>query len=187
MSHPTTLTELVTYLELNPRVRVTSSSDKVPTGEREFVRYEPGFMWFRDRAGEESHIPIGCGHTGSETGLLIGSKGFTFTKFGVDMRFEFVLSHGTRTPANRKRFTLNQIDYRHLINGGILSFLTDPETDTGIQICLADIGFHAMDGEVHAAQKHADSLGHRALLSRVRAVLPGNSPSPQSPPESEVA
>ena len=94
---PTSLRELVCWLQQNPHVRITSPTPESaePTVRDEaFVRMEDGRLWFVAlNSGDGTSIPIVCMLSERaaqvETGLEFDAAGFTITKFGVPIRVEY--------------------------------------------------------------------------------------------------
>lgn len=87
---PTTLKELIEYLAVRPRVIVSSDIPGLK-GPRTFLRAACGSLWFRDHLGAESFMLLNCGLVNAETGIEIDPLGFTVTKFGRQMRFDYAI------------------------------------------------------------------------------------------------
>ena len=94
---PTSLRELVGWLQQNPHVRITGptpESAEPTVREEAFVRMEDGRLWFVAlNSGACTSIPIVCVLSERaaqvETGLEFDAAGFTITKFGVPIRVEY--------------------------------------------------------------------------------------------------
>jgi hypothetical protein len=92
MTPPESLIGLVSYLAERPRVRVT-----YPPGLRQvdqvlrFDRQQHGGLWWRGETDRQEHFtPIDCGKTAAESGFAFDAAGFTMTKFGQAIRFDYV-------------------------------------------------------------------------------------------------
>lgn len=91
MSTRRTFRDVVQYLAEHPRVRMVSDNPNPDlNGDRTYLRYEQGLMWFRNADGVEKHLPINCGMTDRETGFNVTDYGFSFTKFGITTRVIFL-------------------------------------------------------------------------------------------------
>jgi hypothetical protein len=88
MGKPTTLKELVDYLELHSCVRQQCDDPRIEdAGVLRFVGTRDGGLWFSSIAGPNVYLPIDCGMTSSESGVELNAEGFAITKFGITIRY----------------------------------------------------------------------------------------------------
>ena len=57
-----------------------------------FDRAANGGLWFHTPFGIERYVPIDCGKTPAETGVLFRRDGFSLTKFRVTIRYTYLIA-----------------------------------------------------------------------------------------------
>jgi hypothetical protein len=90
MNKPQRLKDLIPFLQANPAVTIRHWNGTVTL--EMFSRFEAGLLWHVNEAGEEHHLPIACGMAAAapfETGLDFDDDGFSMTKFGHTLRFDY--------------------------------------------------------------------------------------------------
>ena len=85
-STPRSLRKLIEYLGRRPFV-----IDKRTNERWGFVCCSESGLWFEDAWTESRYIPLNCGKVDAETGVTFDDAGFTVTKFGRSLRFEYAV------------------------------------------------------------------------------------------------
>jgi len=87
---PTSLRELLAFLARRPRVLYTGFDGA--TAPEAFSSAVESGLWFIRQDGEEQFLPVNCRlgrAAAAEGGLAFDGDGFTFTKFGRSVRYEY--------------------------------------------------------------------------------------------------